>query len=102
MDHKPRKRPPSDSEMLAPQRRAEVIRLWSEGMSREEIVSRSGFTSSWVGQIIIRHRTFVVLTELLGPEEGKRVFDRYEPGARALLMEHRWNPTREQVLEWVE
>ena len=103
MNYKPRKRTPSDHELLAAQRRAEVIRLFAEGMSPDEIARQAGFTKAWVGQIIMRHRTFVALTELLGPEEGKRVFfDPHFWGVTTLLKEHRWSPTREQVMEWVE
>lgn len=88
--------------MLAARRRADVIRLWSEGLSREEITRRSGYSSAMVGQILIRYRTSVVLVELLGPEEGKRVFENHFEGVKSLLMEHRWSLTREQVMDWVE
>jgi hypothetical protein len=83
-------------------RRAEVIRLSLEGMNRKEIARQVGFTLPWVGRIINEHRTLVVLAQLLGPEEGKRVFDKYGERAKNLLREHRWSLTREQVMEWVE
>jgi hypothetical protein len=41
VDYKPRKRPPSDRETLAAQRRAEVIRIWSEGMTAKQLLAGS-------------------------------------------------------------